>query len=208
MDNLITWTQDYEDLLNDIRINSVHLARHHKKKYVYYKNVDVYFKLPTIILSSIVSVAAVSLSSYINQTNSDSIICLMSLSVSIINSIEIYLKISDNVELELDSSKKYMNLSTDIHMLLQLNKSNRTGSPELILKKFYERYIDLINNCNLINDKYPDKLLVIPKMKNGLFSIKIKTQIPTSSLSSNSNNSTSCNSSLSSNPINEEEETI
>ena len=111
--NIITWSQDYENLLNDIRINSVYLSRYHKNKYAYYKNVDVYFKLPTIILSSIVSVAAVSLSSYINQTNSDSIICLMSLSVSIINSIEIYLKISDNVELELDSSKKYMNLSTD-----------------------------------------------------------------------------------------------
>jgi len=201
--NLITWSQDYENLLNDIRINSVYLSRYHKKKYVYYKNVDVYFKLPTIILSSIVSVAAVSLSFYINQTNSDSIICLMSLSVSIINSIEIYLKISDNVELELDSSKKYMNLSTDIYMLLQLNKSNRLSSPELILKKFYERYIDLINSSNLIDYKYPDKLLEIPKIKNGIFSIKIKTDGPVS------NNLTSGNSSLSSNPIyGEEEETI
>ena len=202
--NIITWSQDYENLLNDIRINSVYLSRYHKNKYVYYKNVDVYFKLPTIILSSIVSVAAVSLSSYINQTNSDSIICLMSLSVSIINSIEIYLKISDNVELELDSSKKYMNLSTDIHMLLQLNKSNRIGSPDLILNKFYERYIDLINNTNLIDSKYPDKLLEIPKIKNGIFSIKIKTNIPSSIPTSN--NTTSCNSSLSSNPINTEEE--
>ena len=206
-ENIITWSQDYENLLNDIRINSVYLSRYHKNKYVYYKNVDVYFKLPTIILSSIVSVAAVSLSSYINQTNSDSIICLMSLSVSIINSIEIYLKISDNVELELDSSKKYMNLSTDIHMLLQLNKSNRIGSPDLILNKFYERYIDLINNTNLIDSKYPDKLLEIPKLKNGMFSIKIKTNIPNST---NLTKSTSCNSSLSSNPITveEAEETI
>ena len=99
-----------------------------------------------------------------------------------------------------------MNLSTDIHILLQLNKSNRLGSPELILKKFYERYIDLINNSNLIDSKYPDKLLEIPKIKNGIFSIKIKTNLPNST---NSTNSTSCNSSLSSNPINtEEEETI
>ena len=181
----------------------MYLSRYHKKKYVYYKNVDAYFKLPTIVLSSIVSVAAVLLSSKINQTNSDSIICLMSLSVCIINSIEIYLKISDNVELELDSSKKYMNLSTDIHMLLQLNKSNRLGSPELILKKFYERYIDLINNTNLIDSKYPDKLLEIPKIKNGIFSIEIITNMPTST------NTTSCNSSLSSKSINtEEEETI
>ena len=103
--NLITWSQDYDNFFNDIRINSVYLSRYYKKTYGYYKNVDVYYKLPTVILSSIVSVAAVSLSSYINQTNSDSIICLMSLSVSIINSIEIYLKISDNAKL------------TDIHML-------------------------------------------------------------------------------------------
>ena len=98
----------------------------------------------------------------------------MSLSVPIINSIEIYLKIPDNVELELNSSKKYMNLLIDIHMLLQLNKSNRIGSPDLILNKFYERYIDLINNTNLIDSKYPDKLLEIPKIKNGIFSIKLK----------------------------------
>ena len=96
-----------------------------------------------------------------------------------------------------------MNLSTDIHMLLQLNKRNRLGSPELILKKFYEKYIDLINNSNLIDSEYPDKLLEIPKIRHGIFSIKIKTNVPSS------NTWTSCNSSLSSNPINgEEEETI
>ena len=47
--NIITWSQDYENLLNDIRINSVYLSRYHKNNYVFYKNVDVYFKLPTII---------------------------------------------------------------------------------------------------------------------------------------------------------------
>jgi len=73
-----------------------------------------------------------------------------------------------------------MNLSTDIHMLLQLNKRNRLGSPELILKKFYEKYIDLINNSNLIDSEYPDKLLEIPKIRNGLFRINIKTNVPSS----------------------------
>ena len=65
-------------------------------------------------------------------------------------------------------------------MLLQLNKRNRLGSPELILKKFYEKYIDLINNSNLIDSEYPDKLLEIPKIRNGLFRINIKTNVPSS----------------------------
>ena len=59
-------------------------------------------------------------------------------------------------------------------MLLQLNKNNWLGSTELILKKFCERYIDLVNSSNLIDSKYPDKLLEIPKIKNGIFSIKLK----------------------------------
>ena len=46
------WTQDYEDILDKIRINSINLNKSHMKNYFYYKKLSKYFQIPTIILSS------------------------------------------------------------------------------------------------------------------------------------------------------------
>ena len=58
------WTQDYEDILDKIRINSINLNKSHMKNYFYYKKLSKYFQIPTIILSSFNSVFSVVKSSY------------------------------------------------------------------------------------------------------------------------------------------------
>ena len=71
------WSSDIETLLNDVRENSVHLSQHHKKRYFYYKQVSTYFRVPTIILSSVASVASVGLTAYVKQESLSGIVCLM-----------------------------------------------------------------------------------------------------------------------------------
>lgn len=160
------WTTDIETILNDLRENSVYLSQHHKKRYFYYKQVSTYFRVPTIILSSVASVASVGLTAYVEQENISGIVCLMSLTIGIINSIELYLRIQDNLENELETSKKYYNLSIDLHKILNLSQQNREGEPKKVLDTYYQRYIDLVAESNLLSTSYPDKLSKVPKMRS------------------------------------------
>ena len=181
------WSQDIEQILNDVRENSVYLSQHHKKRYFYYKQVSTYFRIPTIILSSVASVASVGLTAYVKQENISGIVCLMSLSIGIIYSIELYLRIQDNLENELETSKKYYNLSIDLHKILNLSQVNREGDPKKVLDLYYKRYVDLVEESNLLAANYPDKLSKIPKLK-GMFSKKVPSS-PSSNSSSSSINS-------------------
>ena len=61
------WTSDVESLLDNIQQNCIHLNKFHKRRYFYFKNIISYFRIPTIVISSIASVAAVGLGSYSNQ---------------------------------------------------------------------------------------------------------------------------------------------
>jgi hypothetical protein len=121
----------------------------------------------------------------------------MSLFVGILNSIELYLRIQDNLEIELTTSKSYYQLSIDLHKLLNLSQINRQGEPKLVLDEYYRKYVELVEQSNLLTSNYPDKLAPLPKIK-GIFSKGIKT-IKSSSSSSSSN-------SLGSNPLTDDEE--
>ena len=193
------WSQDIETILNDVRENSVYLSQHHKKRYFYYRQVSTYFRIPTIILSSVASVASVGLTAYVKQENISGIVCLMSLSIGIINSIELYLRIQDNLENELETSKKYYNLSIDLHKILNLSQQNREGEPRKVLDTYYKRYVDLVEESNLLSTTYPDKLSKVPKLK-GMFE-RTDKKLSSSPMSSST-------SSLNSNPLDDSPDAI
>jgi hypothetical protein len=186
---MMSWSIDIERILEDMRTNSVYLSQHHKRRYFYYKNVGTWFKIPTIIISSIASVASVGLTTYVSQQHISGIVCLMSLSVGIINSIELYLRIQDNLEIELTTSKSYYNLSIDLHKLLNLSAINRQGEPIDILNQYYDKYISLVEDSNLLSVYYPDKLARLPPKLKNIFS------------RSTGSSSGSSNSSINTNPI-------
>ena len=188
----MSWTTDVETILNDLRENSVYLANFHKRNFFYYKRVATYFKLPTILVSAVASVAAVGLTNYVEQEHISAITCLMSLFVGILNSFELYLRIQDNLEIELTTSKAYYALSIDLHKLLNLSQINREGDPKQVLNEYYKRYEDLVQESNLLSASYPDKLNKLPKLK-GMFS-KL-----------NSSSSSSSSSSINSNPMDDQE---
>ena len=136
------------------------------RNYFYYKKLGKWFQIPTIILSSFNSVFSVGFT-YTSQENISSVSALISLIVSIINSVQLYLKIEDNMEQENTISKQYYTLSSDIYKILQLNKEHREGNSKDILNEYYGQYIELLNKSNLLNNNsYSDKLLILPKERN------------------------------------------
>lgn len=193
------WTTDYENVLEEIRQNAVIQSINHKKKYFFYKQLHFRIRIPTIILSSLGSVASVGLQSYLSQHHVSAITCLISLLVSIINSIELFLKINETTELELETSKHFYNLATDIHKILSLESKNREDKPQSILDLMYRRYVDLMEKSNLVSGNYKDYLIILPK-KNKIVN-KIIASASNNQLFSliNSSSNSSTNSSLSNN---------
>ena len=141
------------------------MSRSHKKKYFRFKQMSNYFRLPTIILSAMASVSAVGLQAYISKQHISGLTCLVSMVIGILNSIELYLKLQEAVELELDKSKKWYELASGIYKVLNLDPPHREGQPNEVLTQFYDEYMVLFQESSLSAVNYSDKLLVIPKGK-------------------------------------------
>jgi len=156
------WNTDIESILENIRINCVCLNKEHKKRYFKLKSNLHYFRLPIIVLSGINSIVAVGIQNYIEQKTISMITCLLSLTCSIIGSIELYLGVQKQLENELTISKEYYLLSIDIHKTLNLSKSNRPIPAKEYLDKIYGIYCKLIENSNLLPKRITDKLAEIP----------------------------------------------
>jgi hypothetical protein len=157
------WSTDYEDLFLAIRLNAVCMSRIHKKNYFRIKSQSNYFRIPTIVFSALASVIAVGAEPYINQQNISGLVCLINMSIGIINSIELYLKLAERMEQELDHSKCWYKLATDIFTLTEISEINREGTPKEYLKKFYGEYINLFEKSSLTGINYKDKLLGVTR---------------------------------------------
>ena len=191
------WTSDIEKVLEEIRMNAVQLSNNHKQNYFFYKSLHKYFRIPTIILSSVASVSAVGLQNYISQAHINGIVCLLGLSVSVVNSIELFLKLQETLEMELNCSKEFYNLSIDIRKTLLLDRENRQLSGQTYLEKRYNDYVKLQEQSNLISNNFNDGLNNLPKKIS-----MMKKLMPPKKKNSNSSSSSTAS------PMTEDEEQI
>jgi len=182
------WSPDYEDVLEQIRQNCVNQAISHKKKYFFYVKLTQYFRLPTIILSAVTSVSSVGLQPYLSQEKISGLVCLISLIIGVINSVEIFLKITETCEIELETSKLFYHLATDIHKTLTLKIDNRPVSGKEFLDEIYRRYVELMEKSNLLRANYKDTMILLPK-KNKILKKTKNLLIKSYNGSSSSSNS-------------------
>ena len=179
----MNWSDDYENILESLRLNSVYMSRSHKKKYFRFKQMSNYFRLPTIVLSAFASVIAVGSEPYLKQQNISGITCLVSMIVGILNSIELYLKLQEAIESELDKSKQWYALAAEIYKVTGLEAEHRDNDPSKLLNGFYDKYMELFHESSLNGIHYGDRLLNVPrKTLSGIVSSAISSS---SSINSN-----------------------
>ena len=159
-----SWTDDYENILEALRLNSIAISNFKRKRYFYLKHILQYFRLPVIAIAGINSVFCVGLQPFFEQSTISVINCLLSLLCGIVGSIELYLAIQQSMELELVTSKDYYLLSIDIFKVLSLERTNRTDDAKSFLEEKFAIYEKLIENSLLINKEIKDKLAPLPKL--------------------------------------------
>jgi hypothetical protein len=174
---MIQTRTDIETLLDKIRQNCVIMSDYHKKRYLYLKERLKLFKIPIIILSSLNSVFSVGSQPYLEQGHISALVSGISLIVGILGSIELFMKVSENMEVELLAQREFYILSISIYKILQLDKENRNVDMKLFLEETFSQYQKLIENSNVVEKKIKDKLTLLDGVS------KVETLATSSSLS-------------------------
>ena len=153
-----THSDDIELILDKIRRNSIQLNYSHKIQYEILKNKLIYYRVPTIILSSINSVFSVGLSVYMPQQDVSVINCLISLICGIIVSVELYLQLEKSMATEYDVAKSYYLLGIEIQKFLLTDRTNRSIDCGPFLDKSYNQYTKLFESSRLLEKSIHDNL--------------------------------------------------
>ena len=153
-------SDDIDKLLENIRVNCIHLSNAHKERYLELSSSLKYYKIPVIVISGISSLVSVG-QQFMPQVVITICTGLFSLSCGIIVSLELYLGISAQLSQSASLTKEFYSLSTDIFKTLSLSNENRTENSLTYLESTYGIYNSLCANSPIIVKQIQDRLLVI-----------------------------------------------
>ena len=95
--------------------------------------------------------------------------CSISMIITILTSIKLYMKINENQQAEQELAVQFKTLALDIFKVLSLSDKDRGIDGLVYLNKVYGKYINLVENSAILNPMNKnDQLLVIdPKLISG-----------------------------------------
>ena len=152
------WNVEVVNILNKIRLNSITLSQKHRNLAIRFQGMSRYFDVPVIVLSTISS----SLGSieYLPSNDKASLNLFISMGITILTGIKLYLNITSNLNQEILMSREFYILSCDIYKNINLNVKNRPPAISF-LTDVYNNYIKLCEQSNLYNKIRHDELLKI-----------------------------------------------
>lgn len=160
------WTPDIDDVLNNIRINSLLLANKHKVRYFELKDSLKWYRLPVIVLNGANSIISVGLQPYATQNVISITTSLIALICGIIGSIELFLGVQKRLESDMIAQRDYYLLSVDIFKTLSLQKHNRPIPAKDYLEKSYNTYQKLIESSDTLVRRIDDQLVPLALLNN------------------------------------------
>jgi len=154
----MTFSSDIESVCENIRLNAITMSEYHKRRYTYLKSYLKWFKCPLIVLNSLNVFFSVGLNSYLSAGYISLLTMGISMTCSIINSLELYMEIEKSMSRELVVSKEFYILSTNIYKVLALERGNRNCDGKVFMDEQYSQYIKLYEQSNLLSKKIKDSL--------------------------------------------------
>jgi hypothetical protein len=160
------WNQAIDSLLDKIRLNAVQLTNKHINNHLYYKNCSKYFEIPVIILSVFSGSWAVGSGPYLHQESISVVSCSISMVITILTSIKLFMKITENAAQEQELAKEFKTLALEIFKTLSLPDELRGIDGIVFLNKIYSKYIHLVETSEILNrmNKKDNLLVIDPKM--------------------------------------------
>jgi hypothetical protein len=158
----MNWSQPVDSLLDKIRLNAVYLTNRHINNHLYYKNCSKYFEIPTIVLSVFSGTFSVGSDGFLNQELISIVSCSISMLITILTSIKLYMKIQENSTQEQELAVSFKTLALDIFKILSLPEEDRGIDGLIHQNKIYGKYVNLVEKPQILNKfNQKDQLLVI-----------------------------------------------
>ena len=149
-DKYFGWTSQIEKALDLVRLNCISLSKYHNLRYQTYKNRLRYFRIPIILISSVSAFAANGFNKYMSNELVFTIITILSLSVGIISSVELYLNLQKKMESEMESHKEYNKLNIEIFRVLSLQRDQRKINGTTYYDQIFNEYQKIMQSSNTI----------------------------------------------------------
>jgi len=162
----MNWSQSVDSLLDKIRLNAVYLTNRHINNHLYYKGASAYFEIPTIILSVFSGSFSVGADPFAKQETISIVSCSISMLITILTSIKLYMKIQENSTQEQELAVSFKTLALDIFKTLSLPEQDRGIDGLIYLNKTYGKYVNLVENSQILNkfNKKDQLLMIDPKL--------------------------------------------
>lgn len=182
--NTTSWNDAYINILQRIRMNAVQLNKKHTQRYVYFNSIAKYFDIPIIVLS--VFSSSFTALGVIEPKYATVITTSISMIITILSSIKIYLNLSSNINDEISLSKGYYILSINIYKTINLRPNDL--DIKTYIETTYNEYCKLMEQSSVLYKNIHKDLLTI----NDYFDDSLNT--PTSSKQGSSSGSFSSSS--------------
>jgi hypothetical protein len=136
------WLPEEEVYLQDISKVCQELSTKFKRYHDLYRERQAKFKIPAIIISSITGIISFGTSNFPPEySNYVSIgVGVSSLFIALLNAIESYMKIGENMSGCIQASMSFQKLKESIDVELSLPKEDRSGQGIIFLRECYSKY--------------------------------------------------------------------
>ena len=146
-----SWTDEVNNVLNRIRLNSIELSERHRVNSFESKSYRKYFDIPTIILSTMASSFAIGATRFVSQHTVSLTNCGINMFIAMLTSIKLYLNLDETFKNEQAASRAFEYLALDLTKMLRLKKEQRNCDGLEYLNKIYAEYIKLKGNSKLLS---------------------------------------------------------
>lgn len=141
------WKKEEVDYLTALANNCRVLANRYKLVYDKYRNLETRFKIPSIIISSTMGLLSFGSNNFGDEKVISILVGCVSVGLSILTSIESYMKIGQIMSSAILTSNNLTKLNEHIHLELALPESERSASGIMFLRGCYTQYEKIIESA-------------------------------------------------------------
>jgi hypothetical protein len=154
------WNDKQEIYLVKLQNSCNLLHKFYTKNYFSNKYTLYYYKIPVIFLSSFNGLSSVGLQNFVKQEYISLTNAIISVGISIISSVELFVGVSNEMNSSLSSSFAFKRLSLDIGKELSIPRDEREFNGIVFLNQCYSRYVEIVANSIAVKKKMKDYLSI------------------------------------------------
>jgi hypothetical protein len=146
------WQKEEEEYLRMLEDSCINLSKEYHKVYFRLKALQTRLRIPAIVIGSFTGIASFGTNNFPQkfQPNIAIIVGIVNIAIAILNTLETYFKVSENINATTVASTQLRKLANDINKELCLEKETRETSGINYLRDSYTRYQQIILSAPLL----------------------------------------------------------